>query len=46
VGASAGGEATMGEITNVMDRGGARMTIFSLLGGANHTNLYKNLIKI
>ena len=27
-------------------RGGARMAFFSLLGGTNHTNLYKNLIKI
>ena len=30
----------------VQCRSGARMAIFSLLGGANHTNLYKNLIKI
>jgi len=29
-----------------INRGGARMVIFSLLGGANHTNLCKNLIKI
>ena len=27
-------------------RGGARNLFFSLLWGANHTNLYKNLIKI
>ena len=27
-------------------KGGARKLIFSLLEGANHTNLYKNLIKI
>ena len=27
-------------------RGGARNLFFSLLGGANHANLYKNLIKI
>jgi len=28
-----------------MARGGARNLFFSLLGGANHINLYKNLIK-
>jgi len=27
-------------------QGGVRMVIFSLLGGANRINLYKNLIKI
>ena len=32
--------------SSFLRRGGVRMAIFSLLGGANHTNLYKNLIKI
>jgi len=32
--------------TVIPARGGARIGIFALLGGANHINFYKNLIKI
>jgi len=38
--------AAVAILRTLRSRGGARNLFFSLLGGANHTNLYKKLIKI